>query len=64
VIFPERPLNLRAKAFIRGRFARGSSRVVWIADVLPNEIAGTISSMMDQGASVMKQTLERVAPVK
>jgi hypothetical protein len=42
----------------------GPSRVVWIADLLPNEIAGTISSMMDQGCAVMKQTMERVAAVK
>lgn len=35
------------------------SRVVWIADLLPNEIAGTITAMIEQGLGVMKKTLER-----
>jgi hypothetical protein len=36
-----------------------SSRVVWIADLLPNELAGTIAGMIEQGMATMKQTLER-----
>jgi carbon monoxide dehydrogenase subunit G len=36
----------------------GRSRVVWIADLLPNELAGIIAGLMDQGMSVMKKTLE------
>ena len=36
----------------------GGCRVVWIADLLPNELAGTIAGLMDQGMSVMKKTLE------
>jgi len=35
------------------------SRVVWIADLLPDELAGDIRAMMEQGARVMKPTLER-----
>ena len=35
------------------------SRVVWIADLLPNEIGGTIAAMMDEGLGAMKKTLER-----
>jgi len=35
------------------------SRVVWIADVLPNEIAGYMAGLLDQGLAVMKKTLER-----
>ena len=35
------------------------SRVVWIADVLPNEIAGTIAAMIEEGLGTMKKTLER-----
>ena len=35
------------------------SRVVWIADLLPNEIAGTIAAMIEEGLGVMKKTLER-----
>jgi Polyketide cyclase / dehydrase and lipid transport len=36
----------------------GRCRVVWIADLLPNELAGIIAGLMDQGMSVMKKTLE------
>jgi carbon monoxide dehydrogenase subunit G len=36
----------------------GSSRVIWIADLLPHEAAPTISSMMSQGLAVMKKTLD------
>ena len=35
------------------------SRVVWIADLLPNEIAGTIAAMIEEGLGTMKKTLER-----
>jgi uncharacterized protein YndB with AHSA1/START domain len=35
------------------------SRVVWIADVLPSEIAGYMTGLLDQGLAVMKKTLER-----
>jgi carbon monoxide dehydrogenase subunit G len=34
-------------------------RVLWIADLLPNELAGAIAGMIDQGLAAMKQTLER-----
>lgn len=42
-------------------FAEGESetRVVWITDVLPNEVAGPIGALVEQGASVIKRTLER-----
>jgi polyketide cyclase/dehydrase/lipid transport protein len=36
----------------------GHSRLVWIVDLLPNDLAGPIGSMMEQGAAVMKHTLE------
>jgi carbon monoxide dehydrogenase subunit G len=36
-------------------------RVVWIADVLPAEAAGTVGQMMDKGAAVMKQGFETAA---
>ena len=36
----------------------GRSRVVWIADLLPNDLAGPIGGMMEQGMRAMKQTLE------
>ena len=36
----------------------GRSRVVWIADLLPNELAGAIDGMIEQGMAVMKHTLD------
>ena len=35
------------------------SRVVWIADLLPDEIAGSIAAMIEEGLGTMKKTLER-----
>jgi len=35
------------------------SRVVWIADLLPDEIGGTIAAMIEEGLGTMKKTLER-----
>jgi len=35
------------------------SRVVWIADLLPDEIAGTIAAMIEEGLGAIKETLER-----
>ena len=34
-------------------------RVVWIADLLPNDAAGDITGMIEAGMRVMKPTLER-----
>ena len=34
------------------------TRVVWLADLLPNEMAPAISGMMDEGCAAMKRTLE------
>jgi carbon monoxide dehydrogenase subunit G len=39
----------------------GETKVVWTADILPNEAASTIGAMMDQGMAVMKRTLDRLA---
>ncbi len=36
----------------------GRARFVWIADVLPDEVAAVIDGMMEEGARVAKQTLE------
>lgn len=36
--------------------------LVWITDVLPNEMATSISALVEQGARVMKQTLEGTSP--
>ena len=37
----------------------GHARLVWIADLLPDALAGDIRAMIEQGAAVMKKTLER-----
>jgi carbon monoxide dehydrogenase subunit G len=44
-------------------FAEGSgrSRLVWITDVLPNDLAASISTLVEQGTAAMKQTLEKEA---
>jgi carbon monoxide dehydrogenase subunit G len=41
-------------------FAEGErrSRLVWITDLLPNEVAGPIGALIEQGASIIKRTLE------
>ena len=40
-------------------FAEGiGSRVVWIADILPNDMAPAIAAMIEQGLAAMKKTLE------
>ena len=42
-------------------FAEGAdrTRVVWVADLLPNELAPAIAGMIEQGLGAMKKTLER-----
>src|SRR5215217_7581115 len=35
------------------------SRVIWVADLLPDAMAQAIGAMMEQGAAAMKKTLER-----
>jgi hypothetical protein len=39
----------------------GQTRVVWIADLLPDEAAGPVGQMMEQGMAVMKKTLDALA---
>jgi carbon monoxide dehydrogenase subunit G len=39
----------------------GGACVVWQADFLPDAIAGDIDAAMSAGASVMRQTLDRLA---
>jgi carbon monoxide dehydrogenase subunit G len=47
--------NASAQVFPDGG---GHSRFVWIADLLPHELAPAIAGMMDQGLAVIKRTLE------
>ena len=56
-----RPLthyNASAQVFVN---ANNQTSVVWLADLLPNEAAGQIDLMMEQGMAVMKATLDRLA---
>jgi carbon monoxide dehydrogenase subunit G len=48
--------NASLQVFANGN---GGSRIVWIVDVLPNEIAGAIEGIMNGGSAAMKATLER-----
>ena len=48
-----------AQVFSHGE---GRSRFVWITDVLPDEFAAYIGSMMDHGGDAMKKALERKSP--
>ena len=48
--------NASAQVFPEGN---GRCRFVWIADLLPNEVAPAIAAMIEQGIAVIKQTLER-----
>jgi len=47
--------NASVQVFADGE---GRSRLVWTADLLPNELAGDIRAMIEQAAAVMKSTLE------
>jgi carbon monoxide dehydrogenase subunit G len=48
--------NASAQVFPDGE---GGCRFVWIADLLPDEVAGDIRGLMEQGSAVIKKTLER-----
>ena len=39
----------------------GRCRLLWVADLMPHDMAGAIGGMMEQGAAAMKRTLERDA---
>lgn len=39
----------------------GRTRIVWIADLLPDELRAQVAEMIGQGLAVMKTTLERAA---
>lgn len=39
----------------------GTTRFVWIADLLPDEMAGPIAAMIEAGIAVIKATLEAAA---
>lgn len=47
--------NASAQVFAEGA---GRSRFVWIADLLPDEMAPPIAGMIEQGLDVIRKTLE------
>jgi hypothetical protein len=49
--------NASVQVFAEGD---GKCRIVWIADVMPHEVADTVGEMMSQGLTTMKRTLEGV----
>jgi carbon monoxide dehydrogenase subunit G len=50
--------NASIQVFAEGK---GRSRLVWITDLLPNDLKEAIGTLVDQGASTMKRTLEQQA---
>jgi carbon monoxide dehydrogenase subunit G len=50
--------NASAQVFAEGN---ASSRVVWICDLTPDDMAPAITAMIEQGLVAMKATLERTA---
>ncbi len=47
--------NASAQVFAEGA---GRSRFVWIADLLPDEVAPAIAAMIEQGIGTIQKTLE------
>jgi hypothetical protein len=41
-----------------GACSNGTTRLVWLVDFLPDEIAGALDAAMERGVQVMKQTLD------
>ncbi len=47
--------NASFQVFAEGE---GRTRLVWVTDVLPDELSAPIGALVEQGAAVMKRTLE------
>ena len=54
---PFRHYNASVQAYTEN----GGTRLVWIADLLPNELTAQVSGMIDVALNTMKRTLERAA---
>ena len=52
--------NASAQVFAQ---TANSCQVVWVADLLPNDLAPSIAAMIEQGLAAMKQTLESTSNV-
>ena len=51
--------NASAQVFAHGV---NETRFVWIADLLPDEMAPGVAAMMDQGLAAIRRTLESAQP--
>jgi carbon monoxide dehydrogenase subunit G len=51
--------NASMQVFAEGE---GRTRLVWVTDVLPHEVAAPVGALVEQGAAIMKRTLETQAP--
>lgn len=40
----------------------GTARFIWVADLLPNELAEVTTQLMERGIDTVKQTLEAATP--
>ena len=56
---PFQHYNASAQVFEEGP---AKCRFVWTADLLPNELAKNVAGMMEQGLTIIKQTMEQSAP--
>ena len=50
---PDKPFITRSASVQVFAEGENSSRVIWISDMLPNDLAGLIGSNMDKGLRVM-----------
>lgn len=50
--------NASMQVFADGK---GGSRLVWIADLLPNQLAGDIRALIEQASGAIKRTIDRPA---
>jgi carbon monoxide dehydrogenase subunit G len=41
--------------------ADGRTRIVWVADLLPDSVAGAIDQMMDHGMTAMRTALDKLS---
>jgi hypothetical protein len=42
----------------------GDARIVWIADLLPNDLAAVVDHLMQEGSTAIMRTLEATSPRK
>jgi hypothetical protein len=55
-----RTTHYNASAQVLAEDNGGRSKVVWLADFLPDDIAGDIDAAMEYGSAIMKKTLDRL----